>query len=214
MTNYLALLGWGPPDGVEVRPIEEIVQLFDLGDVNPSPAMFDLKKLRAVNGDWIRMMTPDQFTEAGSEVLARQPWADRVDQATWAQIAPQLQTRLAVMTELPDQVDFLFLDEPVVDAAAWEKAIGSNEAADAILDATIAAYGDVAWDADALHSATAALAEAAALKLGKFQAPIRVALTGRTVGPPLFEAMVVLGREKTLERLRAARAALAAAGRG
>ncbi len=214
MVNYLALLGWGPPDGVEVRPIEEIVELFDLADVNPSSAMFDLKKLRAVNGDWIRMMPPEEFVDAGLEVLRGQPWGDRVDVDRWVAIAPDMQTRLAVMAELPDQVDFLFLDEPAVDEAAWTKAIGANEAAPAVLDAAIDTYSKVEWEAGALHALTGGLAEQAGLKLGKFQAPIRVAITGRSVGPPLFEAMVVLGREATLERLRAARAAIGASAGG
>ncbi len=67
MRNYLSLLGWGPPDGVEVRPIEEIVELFRLEDVNPSPAFFDLKKLEHVNGEWIRRLDEDDFVERALE---------------------------------------------------------------------------------------------------------------------------------------------------
>ncbi len=209
MTNYLALLGWGPPDGVEVRPIEEIIDLFEMTDVNPSSAMFDVKKLESINGEWIRRMAPEDFEAEGLALLLDQPWGDRADRDTWSKIAPEMQTRLKVMNDLPDQVDFLFLAEPAVDPAAWEKAVAGNDAAPGLLDAAIRAYDGMGeWTAEALHAVTMELAEAAGLKLGKAQAPIRVALTGRSVGPPLFESMVVLGRDRTLERLRSARAAL------
>jgi glutamyl-tRNA synthetase len=202
MVNYLALLGWGPPDGVEVRPIEEIIELFDIADVNPSPAMFDVAKLDSINGEYLRALTPAQFVETAA------PFIESIagfDPAVIERMAPELQTRLKTLVEVPELVDFFFTG-PAEDPDSWDKAIGSNEAAPAILDAAIAAYGEVDWTRDALHERTGELAEEAGLKLGKAQAPIRVAVTGRTKGPPLFESLVELGREQTLERLRAARA--------
>jgi len=201
MVNYLALLGWGPADGVEVRPIDEIVGMFDIGDVNPSPAMFDVAKLESVNGDYLRAMSPADLVDLAEPILADLPGYDR---SVVEAMAPELQTRLKTLAELPSLVDFFFAD-PVIDEAAWDKAIGGNELAPAILDAAVAAYADVDWSSEALHTATLALAEGVGLKLGKAQAPIRVAITGRTVGPPLFESLVVLGRERTLARLAAAR---------
>ena len=201
MVNYLALLGWGPADGVEVRPIEEIIGLFDIGDVNPAPAMFDVAKLESINGDYLRAMSPAQLVDLAEPVLAGLPGYDR---SVVEAMAPELQTRLKTLSELPALVDFFFAD-PVMDEAAWAKAIAGNEAAAPILDAAIAAYESVEWSSEALHAATLALAEGVGLKLGKAQAPIRVAVTGRTVGPPLFESLVVLGRERTLARLVAAR---------
>jgi glutamyl-tRNA synthetase len=201
MVNYLALLGWGPADGVEVRPVTEIVELFDIGDVNPSPAMFDVAKLESVNADYLRAMSTDDLIEVAEPFVADLPGYDR---GVLEAMGGELQTRLKTLAELPALVDFFFAD-PVMDEAAWAKAIGGNELAPAILDAAIAAYGDVDWTAEALHTATLALAEGVGLKLGKAQAPIRVAVTGRTVGPPLFESLVVLGRERTLARLVAAR---------
>jgi glutamyl-tRNA synthetase len=202
MVNYLALLGWGPPDGVEVRPIEEIIGLFDIADVNPSPAMFDVAKLDSINGDYLRALSAEQFVEAAA------PFVESMagyDPGVIERMAPELQTRLKTLVEVPELVDFFFTG-PADDPDSWDKAIASNDAAPAILDAAISAYAEVDWSRDALHECTGQLAEGAGLKLGKAQAPIRVAVTGRTKGPPLFESLVELGREQTLERLRAARA--------
>jgi glutamyl-tRNA synthetase len=201
MVNYLALLGWGPADGIEVRPLQEIVDRFEIADVNPAPAMFDLAKLESINGEYLRAMSPAELVEAAEPFVADLPGYDR---SVVEAMAPELQTRLKTLGELPPLVDFFFA-EPVIEDAAWAKAIGGNEAAPAILDAALAAYAEVNWTAEALHAATLAIAEGVGLKLGKAQAPIRVAVTGRTVGPPLFESLVVLGRERTLTRLAAAR---------
>ena len=201
MVNYLALLGWGPPDGVEVRPIAEIIGLFDLVDVNQAPAMFDVAKLDSINGEYIRALPVERFVEAAAPFVgAIQGYNPEVIR----RLAPELQTRLKTFAELPELVDFFF-EGPADDPDSWDKAIGSNDAAPGILDAAIAAYEHVDWTRDALHERTGALAEAAGLKLGKAQAPIRVAVTGRTKGPPLFEALVELGRDETISRLRVAR---------
>jgi glutamyl-tRNA synthetase len=104
-------------------------------------------------------------------------------------------------------VDFMFLDEPPVDDEAWAKAITGDDAAESILVSASAAYEALAgtdWTSDALHAATLAVGEGVGRKLGKAQAPIRVAITGRRVGPPLFEALEVLGPEKVLARLGSA----------
>ena len=93
---------------------------------------------------------------------------------------------------------------PVIDEKAWASVAGT-ETTTAILDDAIAEYESCPWDATALHDLTQAISERHGLKLGKAQAPIRVAITGRTVGPPLFESLVVLGRERALARLKAAR---------
>jgi glutamyl-tRNA synthetase len=103
-------------------------------------------------------------------------------------------------------VDFLFVENVVIDEASWEKAVVKLPVAAALLDDAIAEYATCEWEADALHQATLAIGERHGVKLNKAQAPIRVAVTGRTVGPPLFESLRVLGRERTLARLKAARA--------
>ena len=204
MVNYLALLGWGPPDGVEVRPVAEIIDLFDIADVNPSPAMFDIKKLESVNAEYLRAMTIDEFIDASTPFAQTLPGFDA---AGFAAIAPELQSRVKTVHEVPAMIDFLFA-VPESDPASWDKAVAQNAAASALLDGAIEAYTAVDWERDALHAATEALAEANGLKLGKAQAPIRVAVTGRTVGPPLFESLVIMDRDEVLSRLRTARGRL------
>jgi glutamyl-tRNA synthetase len=208
MVNYLVLLGWGPPDGVEVRPLSEIVELFEVSAINQSPAMFDVKKLEAINGDYIRAMDPAEFANRSLPYIEAVEWADRFDPEVFGGIAPEVQTRVKVLSEVPGYVDFLFLDAPEIDEASWSKAISGNDMAPQMLAGAIDAFEALSpeeWTAEKLHHVTVALAEAAGLKLGKAQAPIRVAVTGRTVGPPLFESLELLGKPQVLKRLGAAR---------
>jgi glutamyl-tRNA synthetase len=198
--NYLAVLGWGPPDGEEIRPMDEIVALFRLEDVVPSPAFFDVQKLDHFNGEYIRKLTPEEFTARTKLWLG--PIADS---PAWTRMAPLVQERVVTLADAPAMVDFVFEEPKTYDEKSWEKAMVKETHAAALLDGAMAAYADCAWDAATLHDVTLELAGALDLKLGKAQAPVRVAVTGRTVGPPLFESLEVLGREETLARLRRAR---------
>jgi len=207
MRNYLALLGWSPSGDDEIVPVERMVAEFDVVDVKPSPAFFDVKKLEAINGEYIRALPVATFVRDSLPWLELDPpWPpERFDLSVFERVAPLIQERVRVLSEVPAMVDFLFLEEPAVDPAAWEKAVARPPAAPALLDGALADYEGCAWDPAALHEATAALAERNGLKLAKAQAPIRVAVTGRTVGFPLFESLHVLGRERTLTRLRRAK---------
>ncbi|GAA3005366.1 glutamate--tRNA ligase [Streptosporangium longisporum] len=203
MVNYLMLLGWGPGDDREIMPWSEMVPLFRLQDVNPSPAFFDEKKLRAFNGEYIRALPLAEF------VSRCDPWLEPGwDREVFAKVAELAQTRIAVLSEITANVDFLFLDEPVFDQASWDKAM-KNSAVE-ILTGYLARLETVAMDPDSLKGALEEVGTEHGLKLGKAQAPVRVAVTGRTVGLPLFESIEVLGRERTAERLRAALARLGA----
>jgi glutamyl-tRNA synthetase len=209
MRNYLMLLGWAPSGDREIVPWSVIEEEFRLEDVNPSPAFFDEKKLRAFNGEYIRALSTDEFIAAcqpwltGTATIAPPPWRpDAFDPDTFAAVAPLAQTRVAVLSEIVPMVDFLFLDQPVADEASWAKTM---KGAEALLADAAAAYGSLAtWDAESLRAATERVGAAHGLKLGKAQAPVRVATTGRTVGMPLFESLAVLGRERALSRLGAA----------
>ncbi len=207
MRNYLALLGWSPPDDREIVPIEEMVAQFEIDDVKPSPAFFDVTKLDHVNGEYIRALPVATFVRDSLPWLEEDPpWPpENFDLARFEVLAPTVQQRVKTLSEVPAIVDFLFLDEPEVDPAAWEKAVVKVLAAGSILDEAAAAFAGCAWDTDVLHDTVLAIGEGHGLKLGKAQAPIRVAVTGRTVGPPLFESLKALGRERTLERLDKAR---------
>ncbi|MFI6323899.1 glutamate--tRNA ligase [Nonomuraea sp. NPDC050556] len=201
MVNYLMLLGWGPGDDREIMPWAEMVPLFKLEDVNSSNAFFDEKKLKAFNGEYIRALPLETFEERCLPYLDPS-W----DAETFSKLAPLAQTRLGVLSEIRQNVDFLFLDEPVFDQPSWDKAMkaGANDVLRAYLDR----LDLVNWDTESLKTALEEVGTAHGLKLGKAQAPIRVAITGRTVGLPLFESIEVLGRERAQDRLRAALARL------
>ena len=109
---------------------------------------------------------------------------------------------VTVLSEVTTMVDFLFLPRPVIDEASWA-VLEANASAPAILQAALDTYLECPWTAAELHEATQALSDAMGLKLGKAQAPIRIAVTGRRVGPPLFESMELLGRAAVLERVGA-----------
>jgi len=206
MRNYLMLLGWAPKGDREIVPWDEMVTEFRLEDVNPSPAFFDVKKLRAFNGEYIRALPAEEFIAQCQPWLTAPaaPWsAERFDPAVFAELAPLAQTRVAVLPEIVAMVDFAFLPDPVEDEAAWTKAM-REPAADILADVA-AAYAEVPWQGDALRERLEAVGTAYGLSLGKAQAPVRVAVTGRTVGLPLFESLVVLGRTETLRRIEAAR---------
>jgi glutamyl-tRNA synthetase len=195
MVNYLMTLGWSAGDDREIRPWAEIESLFRLEDVNLSPAFFDIKKLAAFNGEYIRMMPIDEFV-AECDRWVPADW----DRERLAAIATHIQPRLVTFSDLPGIVDFLFGDV-VTDDDSWSKTM-STEYARPLLESTIGQYSELGdWSADVLKSTLELVMEPFGVKLGKAQAPVRVAVTGRTVGPPLFESIEVLGREETLVRL-------------
>ncbi len=207
MRNYLALLGWSDPQGREILSVPDMVAGFELAEVNHAPAFFDLKKLEWMNKEYLRAMPVDTFVEAVQPWLApdRVPWPpERFDPAVLRAMAPLVQERIGVLGEVADMVDFLFLDKPLVEEDSWE-AVVRDETAPAVLDGAMALYRECEWTAEVLHSATQGLADAMGRKLNKVQVPVRVAVTGRRVGPPLFQSLEVLGREAVLERLRGAR---------
>ena len=212
MVNYLATLGWGPPDGVEIRPLAEIVELFDLADVVSSSAFFDIKKLDHFNAEYIRALPVDEFIERSQPWLLADdaPWAaDRYDAATFAAMAPLVQERVKTLAEVPGYVDFLFLAAPVIDEKSWEKTmVKGRETAVVMLDAMADRFATCEWTYAGLEDALFGFGDAQEIKRGQAQAPIRVAVTGRTVGPPLLESLELLGRDETLARVRAARAQL------
>ena len=211
MVNYLMTLGWAPAGDTEIVPWQHIVDTFRLEDVNHSPAFFDIQKLQAFNGEYIRKMPLEVFIAQCEPFLTGEtmPWpAGNFKQDIFRGMAELVQTRVTALTEVPAMVDFFFLDEPAIDDASWAKAT-KDEWASAVLSETTAAYATAEWNHDSLKAVIEQVGEKHGLKLGKVQAPIRVAITGRTVGPPLFESLELLGRETTLARLVAASQRLA-----
>ncbi len=206
MLNYLALLGWSAPDGREKLTVQDLLACFRIEDVGNSPAYFDVAKLRAFNGDAIRALPLEEFIARSAPWLEspQAPWdKDAFDAAVFARLAPLVQERVFRLSEVTEMVDFVFLDEAPFDEESWSKAMKPH--AGALLDAVVAAYESCTWDAEHLKAALVAVGEDMGLKLKVAQAPVRVAVTGRTVGPPLFESLEVMGREAVLARLSNAR---------
>jgi glutamyl-tRNA synthetase len=212
MVNYLATLGWGAPDGVEIRPLAEIVDLFRLEDVTQSPAFFDTRKLQHFNAEYIRALDPDAFVERARPYFAH----GEATEAVLRPLAEFVRDRVRLLTEVEPMVDFLREDTVTFDEASWQKHVAKHgDRAGAMLDAAIDRLAECEWEAPAIEAALLDAAAAAGFvnaegnpQFAKAQGPVRVAVTGRGVGPPLYESLAVLGRGRTLDRLRAARAAL------
>ncbi|WP_062205812.1 glutamate--tRNA ligase [Streptomyces sp. NBRC 109706] len=212
LLNYLALLGWSLAEDRDVFGLDELVGAFEIGAVNANPARFDLKKAEAINATHIReRLSTAEFARACEPWLRapHAPWKpEEFDPAAFEALAPLAQTRVTVLSDITDNVDFLFLPEPVFDEASWAKAMkpGAAEVLGTIRE-RLSGLPD--WAAEPLKEAVLAAGAEHGLKLGKAQAPLRVAVTGRTVGLPLFESLETLGRERTLSRVDAALARLA-----
>jgi glutamyl-tRNA synthetase len=194
MRNYLALLGWSPGEDREIVTVDEMISEFRLEDVKSAGAIFDERKLQSVNAEYMRSMPAPEL------VSRAQDWL----RSRWEPIAPLVQERARTFAEVYAMTDFLYRSEPVVDAVEWDKAVRKNPAFGAVLAAAEDHYQSIDWSAEEIQRATLAAGESAGVgQLGKAQAPIRLAVTGRTVGPPLWESLALLGRDETLARLRA-----------
>ncbi len=205
MKNYLMTLGWAPTGDTEIVPFEKIVGEFSLSSVNHSPAIFDIIKLQSFNADYIRAMSLGDFIAACEPWLVgeKAPWlAEKFDAKVFAEIAPLVQTRVQLLQEVPSMVDFLFCDLPTIDDVSFAKAFSTDWAVPTLV-AIRDGFKTCEWKAESLKGVVDKVGEQNSLKLGKLQAPLRVAVTGRSVGPPLFEPIEVLGREVTLKRIDA-----------
>ena len=212
LVNYLALLGWSTGTEEEILSLEEIVSRFDLAAVNRAGAIFDRERLEWMNGQWIRRLDPDDLAERLLPFLDADRILGRIDRLPTLDeiraIVPLVQERLPVLGAIGDVAGFLFVDMPHLDPSLvvpkrWDAAT----TADALVAARVAieANGEVAFDAEGLEATLRALAEARAWKPGDLFMTIRVAVTGRTATPPLFETLVALGFARTLARLARAR---------
>lgn len=205
LLNYLALLGWSISPDHDVFTVAEMVAAFDISDVNRNPARFDPVKCLALNGEHIRRLDVEQFTgKLMDYVLSHRGINDDATRELVAAAAPLVQERCKTLGEAADLLEFLTAgDAFAVDPDAARRALTVE--AKAVLAAVAARLDQVTvWDASALEATLRQLVDELGLKLGKALTPVRVAVTGRTVSPPLFESLAVLGRNLTLSRLRAA----------
>jgi len=207
LLNYLALLGWAIADDHDLFSLDEMVAAFDIGSVNSNPARFDQKKADAINAEHIRLLAPADFAQRLQEHLLvhGQVPAD-VDQALFDAAAELVQTRIVVLSDAAALLRFLFVEEGAftVDEAAAAKALGAD--AREPLNAALGVLQVLpTWRAADIEGALkGALVDELGLKPRKAFAPVRVAITGSTISPPLFESMELLGRERSLVRLQEA----------
>jgi glutamyl-tRNA synthetase len=209
LLNYLALLGWSIADDRDVFTMAEMVDAFDITRVSGNAARFDLKKAEAINAAHLRALPVEEFARRVEPYLVTEgvitgtPTEEQ--RAVLAAAAPLVQERSVVLSDAARMLRFLFVPEdgfePDPDAA--EKNLGADAAP--VLEATVTSLDAVAdWSAPAIEGALkAALVDGLGLKPRKAFAPVRVAVTGRTVSPPLYESMELLGRDRSLARLRA-----------
>lgn len=205
LLNYLALLGWGIAEDRDVFSLDEMVAAFDVADVNSNPARFDQKKADALNAEHIRMLTEEDFTARLRAYFAEHGHDTGLDDKRFAEAAALVQTRIVVLGDAWDLLKFL----NDADFALDEKSAAKELRAEAVpvLDAALAALeGSGDWTTEAIEAALKeALLDGIGLKPRKAFGPIRVAATGASVSPPLFESLDLLGRERSLARLRAGR---------
>ena len=208
LLNYLALLGWGIAEDRDVFTMAEMAEAFDIRRVNPNPARFDLKKCEAINAAHMRMISVEEMTERvvpflqRGGVLPEEPTADQ--RALLAQAVPLVHERMGTLGESVDMLGFLFADHVSYDEADVAKIL--DEAGLAVVAAAREALAGLAgWTtADIDAALRASLVDELGLKPRNAFGPVRVAVTGRRISPPLFESLELLGRDETLARLDAA----------
>ncbi len=207
MVNYLALLGWSPGDDREFLTLDELIELFDLEKVNHSPAFFDEQKMQHFNGVYIRNLSDEEFVNYCYPFLEKCDWWTASDDQLYVfrAISPLVKERVSLLGEVPVMVEFLFTEDLRLPEDLVEQVLRKDAKAASILADIRSIYETIAqFSHDELNQATRNYCESIDTPLRKVQAPIRVALTGSKVGPPLFESIELLGRETTLNRLEKA----------
>lgn len=208
LLNYLALLGWSLDGETTIVSADVLKQSFSLDRISKNPAIFDAEKLEWMNGVYIRELPAEQFLErmlpwlqraglaTGEDAVARRDW--------FLQLVPLVAERIKRFDEIAEKVAFLFV-EPVIEDSAWEKVLAKDGASEA-LAAALNALQSADFKAEDLESALRTVPEATGLKPKLVFQSVRVAVTGSTVSPPLFESLELLGKERALARIAAAQA--------
>jgi len=210
LINYRSLLVWSLSADEDIVTVDQLIEYFDVHDVLANPARFDIKKAEAINGTHIRMLDPEDFRNrlvpylrsaglVGESLTARQ-------EEILAESAPLVQERITLLAEAPEMLAFLFKNDDAIDIADdARKGLPENLAE--VLDAALAALEPVTdWNAENIQTALKqALVEDLGIKPRLAFGPVRTGISGRRISPPLFESMVILGKDSSLSRLRAFR---------
>jgi nondiscriminating glutamyl-tRNA synthetase len=217
LVNYLALLGWSTGTEEEILTFDEIAARFDLDHVQKGGAIFDRERLEWINGQWIRRLDDEDLITRLEPFLEAEHAAGRIDRTPAPDeiraVLPMIRERLPTLGAVGDLIGFLWIDDLRVDPASivpkrWDPAT----TLEGLIEArrVIEAVGAVSFESEEIEPPLRSLVEARGWKAGDLFMAIRVAVTGRTATPPLFDTLVALGRERTLARLDAAIAALRA----
>ena len=203
--NYLALLGWSPGDNRENVTMKELTELFTVEKVHSSPARFDMKKLEAINGDKIRALTIDEFLDWSLPFLTKAGVVSgSADEIALVKLAlPLIQERIIMLSEVPAMLKFLFVKNFAVEADSLAKI--TDDASKQVLERSLKELEPLAtWTHESIEAALrSSLIEEMGLKPRIAFGAVRIATTGSTISPPLFESMELLGKEASLARIRA-----------
>ncbi len=210
IVNYLSLLGWSPGNDQTIFPPSLAIDRFDLANVQKNPAVFDLDKLVWMNGEYIRAMDAGEFSRRVRPLVEER--VGPIDDECWhafVELAPLVQERTKLLPEAVDQAEFLFRDAISYDARSWDKVM-RKEGVDLVLETVCGTLEAIeSWESGVIEAAMRALPEKLDRGAGKVFQPVRVAVTGSSVSPPLFESLAALGRRASLERISQARQLLA-----
>ncbi|GAA5226920.1 glutamate--tRNA ligase [Paeniglutamicibacter antarcticus] len=211
LLNYLSLLGWSLSADEDIFTREELIAKFDIHDVLSNPARFDIKKAEAINGTHVRMLDAEDFRARlvpylQAHGLVGETLTDRQNEIL-AEAAPLVQERITLLGEAPEMLEFLFTEDSSIEPAA-DALKGLPENTAEVLDAGIAALEAAPqWNAETIQDVLkSALVEGLGIKPRHAFGPIRTAVSGKRISPPLFESMVILGKESSMNRVRAFRA--------
>ncbi|GAA1340986.1 glutamate--tRNA ligase [Arthrobacter roseus] len=208
LLNYLSLLGWSLSADEDIFTVDELVKNFDIHDVLGNPARFDLKKAEAINGTHVRLLEVEDFRDRLVPYLRHAGLVGETlnlrEEEILREAAPLVQERITLLGEAPEMLAFLFKNDDAVDVAAdARKGLPANLSE--VLDVALAALEPLEeWNAENIQAALReALVDGMGLKPKLAFGPVRTAMAGRRISPPLFESMVILGKDSSLRRLRA-----------
>jgi len=207
MINFLTLLGWSLDDKTEIMGTEQIIKNFSIERVSKTAAVFNMDKLEWMNGVYIRNLALEEFVARCLPFVERDISPEihkSIDISYLKQIAPLIQERAKTLGEVPQLIDFFFMDKLVYDATLLQGKLEKNQALAVLRNSLSALESLQDWKTEPMESAVRPLTEHVGLKAGPFFGVLRVAVTGRTASPPLFQTMEVLGRERCMERLNEA----------
>jgi glutamyl-tRNA synthetase len=204
MVNYLALIGWASGTEEELFSMDDLIQRWQIDHVHRAGGKWDRPRLDWFNGVYIRKLTPDELLKELEPFLPAS-W----DRALVRKSIPLIQERMRTLVEGREMIGFLFTDDLSIDRSVLVgKKRGPDEIERALTKSTVALRYAQPFDRETIEHGLRGIAEEMGWKVAEFTAPIRVAVTGTTVGPPLFESLELLGQEKTLARIERAEALL------